>query len=170
MRNYIFRFLIIFVAILLQSVIFTKFSILEMVNIKAKIDLALMLVIFFGLKGGIMPGQTGGFVAGLLEDLLAKDFGINMLIKTIIGFIAGTFNKKIYLENFLTSFFIVFIATLIKGSIFIIIKLFSTNFVMDQIIAYILNELLIEVLLNSLIAPFLFIFLSKFNIFVEKQI
>lgn len=170
MRGVIFRLLIIFVFALLQIQVLGKVSSFFGLD-HAKPDLILILTLYFGLKSGVMSGQTSGFFGGLLEDtvMLSKSFGINMFIMTILGFAAGKFYKKIYIESYLTIFLFIFSATIIKGILMIFIYLVvpDNSF---SIANYILDTLIIEVLLNSFIAPLLFGFLNKLNLTIERQI
>ena len=166
MRGYIFRLLLLFVAVLLQYTVLDKLKILE-----ARLDLTIILTLYFGFKGGIMAGQTTGFMAGLLEDLIPlKNFGINMLIKTIIGFTAGLFHKRIYTDAFLAVFLIVLAGTFVKGALYIlVVQIFIKSMSYAMIEGYFVNTLLIEMLLNALVAPVLFNLLNKLNLSLAED-
>ena len=71
----------------------------------ARPDLAIILVIFFGLFGGAGRGMESGLVAGLLKDIFALDyFGINVLILGLVGLISGLAGSKISRESRSTQF------------------------------------------------------------------
>ena len=161
MRGYIFRFLLLFVAVLLQYTVLDRLKILE-----ARLDLTIILTLYFGFKGGIMAGQTTGFMAGLLEDLIPiKNFGINMLIKTVIGFVSGLFHKRIYTDVFLTIFLITLGGSLLKGVLYmLVVQIFIKSMSFAMIKAYFVNTLLIEMLLNAFVAPLIFNLLNKLNL------
>lgn len=167
-KGYIFRFLLISVAVLLQATLLSSLTIDA-----AKLDLVLILTIYFGFKGGIMAGQTTGFTGGLLEDLISQptNFGINALIKTIIGFGIGNFHRRVYSESYLTIFLIVFICTLIKGVLLQTIFFFISQdqYTMNMALDYVFHTLLIELLYNAILAPFIFILLNKLNLNLESN-
>lgn len=170
MRGYIFRFLILFLSVLLQSVLLD-----ELFPGWGKPDLVLILTLYFGFKGGIMAGQTTGFLGGLLEDLASgKQFGVYMLIKTLMGFGAGNLHKKIFTENFLTISSLVFIGTLLKEVMYIIgsqvLPETFTLYKKSGLMEFLLDIVLIEALVNALLAPFIFKLLNKLNLSLEKEI
>ncbi len=170
MRGYIFRFLILFVSVLLQSVLLDK-----LLPGWGKPDLVLILTLYFGFKGGMMTGQTTGFLGGLLEDLPSgKQFGVNMLIKTLIGFGAGNLHKKIFTENFSTVFSLVFIGTLVKEAFYIIgNQILPDTFTLYKksgLMEFLLDIVLVETLVNALLAPFIFKLLNKLNLSLDRDI
>jgi rod shape-determining protein MreD len=58
-------------------------------------DLLLIWVVTFALVRGQMEGALGGFVVGLLEDLLTTQFfGLAALAKTLAGFGGGYFHNE----------------------------------------------------------------------------
>lgn len=75
-------------------------------------DIALALVIFFGLFLGPSAGFETGIIAGLLIDLFALDFfGINALVYSVTGFAVGALNLKLYRESRLTQSLLVLVFT-----------------------------------------------------------
>ncbi len=73
-------------------------------------DLFLLGTIYFALKHGSVTGMNFGFFSGLLRDaFLIGPFGANALVKTLIGFIVGLFQKKIYEDNIVAQAGIVFL-------------------------------------------------------------
>lgn len=62
-------------------------------------QLVVLLVVYMTLREGQLFGMGGGFVVGLLHDLLATHFlGFTSLIGVIAGFIAGFFYKESNVE------------------------------------------------------------------------
>lgn len=58
-------------------------------------QLVVLLVVYMALREGQLFGMSGGFVVGLLHDLLATHFlGFTSFIGVIAGFIAGFFYKE----------------------------------------------------------------------------
>jgi rod shape-determining protein MreD len=68
-------------------------------------DLLLLLAIWIGVAEGRLPGIFGGFLTGVLLDLISGDvLGTNALSKTIAGFIAGYFYSESATNKTLASF------------------------------------------------------------------
>lgn len=73
-------------------------------------DIFLLGTIYFALKHGCVTGMNFGFFSGLLQDtFLIGPFGANALVKTLIGFIVGLFQRKIYEDNIVAQIGIVFL-------------------------------------------------------------
>lgn len=77
----------------------------------AQPDLLLIIVAVGGFLEGPTTGATVGLVAGLLQDLVIPgSVGLNLLIKTIVGFLAGKVERTIFGSSILmplVGFFIV---------------------------------------------------------------
>ena len=59
-------------------------------------DLLLILLVFLALRRGSMSGQIAGFSGGLLEDLVSlAPLGFHALVRTLVGFSAGTLHGLI---------------------------------------------------------------------------
>lgn len=54
-------------------------------------DAVLLFVAWAGLRFGRRWGAVGGFVLGFLMDAVYQSWGLNMLAKTILGFVMGLF-------------------------------------------------------------------------------
>lgn len=54
-------------------------------------DVVLLYVVWLSLQHGRLVGSIGGFMAGFLLDAIYGTWGIHMLVKTVIGFLAGLF-------------------------------------------------------------------------------
>jgi len=77
-------------AILLQK-FFDDFAAINLVSPQ----LVLLFVVFLALREGQLNGMVGGFLVGILHDLLATHFlGITSFLGVIAGFIAGFFYKE----------------------------------------------------------------------------
>ncbi len=171
MRIYIFRFLLIFICAILQvTLISTVLNIFDLKEVK--LDLILIITVYFAFKDGIMSGQVTGFTGGLFEDLLANppQFGITTLVNTIVGFTVGTFHKRIYSENFMTIFLIVFICTIFKGLLLKCLIIFDSQItsISEYLLDYFLHSLSIELILNSILAPLIFNLLNKLNLTIKR--
>jgi rod shape-determining protein MreD len=75
----------------------------------AKVDLMLLLVIFFGLFFGGSAGLEAGFAAGLCKDILSLGtFGINTLVLSVTGLVVGILSPKFFKESRMSQAFLVF--------------------------------------------------------------
>ncbi|MCK4906195.1 MAG: rod shape-determining protein MreD [Spirochaetes bacterium] len=159
MKKFIFIFiLIVFFGILQSSVFFDVFKLIG----AAKPDIILMLVVFVAYKKGSMEGQMVGFGAGLFVGIFSTAlFGLNPFIYTLIGFLMGLVEKKIYADSFLTSIVLIFFATIIKGAIIGILALFYGE-IAGYYISFLRNALLIELIINPLFAVPIFWTLKRF--------
>ena len=54
-------------------------------------DAVLLFVAWFSLQYGRRYGATCGFILGFLVDSVFDTWGIHMLLKTILGFVIGSF-------------------------------------------------------------------------------
>lgn len=115
-----------------------------------KPDLLLILVIFYGLIKGKNQGAIMGFVFGLVEDLLLGLFiGSNALSKSIIGFVIGSLEGKIYKDNLFTSAFAIISGTLLNGLFLLLI--FNLTGAGMQIGSYMVSTVLPMMLYNLII-------------------
>jgi rod shape-determining protein MreD len=95
---------------LVAEVVFLRY--LKIGNVTA--DLFLILTAYFALKGGCITGMNYGFFSSLVQDaFLTGPFGINPLLKTIIGWIVGGLQKKIYGESVAVQAGLVFICSML---------------------------------------------------------
>lgn len=54
-------------------------------------DAVLLYVAWIGLRSGRRTGSVSGFLLGMLMDAAYGTWGINMFVKTLIGFLLGLF-------------------------------------------------------------------------------
>lgn len=54
-------------------------------------DVVLLYVAWVGLRYGRMWGTTSGFLGGFLLDAIYGTWGMHMLVKTLMGFLAGLY-------------------------------------------------------------------------------
>ena len=61
-----------------------------------KPDLILIIIASFGFLDGASPGAVGGFLGGLLLDLLTiRGIGLEAMVKTSVGFFSGRVERTI---------------------------------------------------------------------------
>jgi rod shape-determining protein MreD len=155
-KNIIWTVLFAFIAAILQSTLLPHIALYRAVP-----DLALGIVVYSAYINGTMTGQLSGFFSGLLLDCLSSaPLGMNALIRTLIGALAGTMKGTFFLDVVFLPMVLCAAATLIKAiSLFILHLLFS-----GAVPSYSLTSplLWVELLLNTLSAPLLFALLKLF--------
>ncbi len=129
-------------------------------------DFILIVVIFCAFIYGSSIGGIMGFGGGLFQDIiLSQTFGINAIIKIILGYLAGFFQRKIFMEQQYLSILAIFLPTILSQILYTII-----NFMVGIKLPFwsVFWRLLIPMAFyNSLISIFLFPILDK--ILKEKE-
>lgn len=116
--NYLVLGLLGLFSLLLESTLFN-----ELMIAGVKPDLVLIIVILYAVFNGPQEGAMLGLFLGFLEDLfMAKYLGINALTKFSVGLIIGSFEKRIYKENFFVPTIALLFGSLIHGLLFIFIS------------------------------------------------
>jgi len=153
------------VAAILQSTLLSHFTLYRAVP-----DLALGIIVYSASINGMMIGQLSGFFYGLMLDLLsAAPIGLNALVRTLLGALAGMLKGNLLLDVFLLPMILCAIATLLKAFMFFLLHLLFG----DAVPAYSITAPLLwaEMGLNTITAPFLFAFLKRFKtLFAGKEI
>ena len=163
-KNIIWASVFSLIASLLQSTIFSHIAFF-----KAVPDLALIIIVYCAYINGSMPGQITGFFSGIFTDLIsAAPLGLNSLIRTIIGALAGIFKGAFFLDFFLLPMILCASATLLKAVIMFFLHLIFPASIPSYPLAA--PVLWVELGLNTFIAPFLFALLKKFKgLLAEKD-
>lgn len=145
--------LLLVAAVLLQS------TVLEHAAIRGiKPDLALIVLVFVAVQGGSMVGQTAGFAAGLVQDLLSlPPLGLNALARTAVGFLFGKLQGSLASSSVLASVVLVFAATVIKAAVLWL----ATSVLAPDFRVRLTAGSFIELGYNSVLAPLLFAGLGK---------
>lgn len=158
MRNSVIIVLLIVFFGLLQSTVFS--DVLKIDEVKP--DLLLIVVAFVAFKRGGMAGQLAGFAAGMLQQFFSPIlFGSYAFVFTVVGFLLGLSHHKVNAENFVTSAVLVFIATAIKGVALGILALLFVE-IGDYYGSYLINGLLLELVINPILAGPLFWLMNRF--------
>ncbi|MBR6153865.1 MAG: rod shape-determining protein MreD [Treponema sp.] len=148
---------ILLVSTLVQAAILSNITFLPAVP-----DLCLICVLYFSLHNGKLFGETNGFISGLFLDFLsAGPLGLNCLMRTIIGYVGGIFNKTINTEGFFIPVLLGACATVLKVLITWLLSFLFPN----SIIAYNPFTILFvfEIAINSLLTPIMFKILGLFS-------
>ncbi|MBR6565649.1 MAG: rod shape-determining protein MreD [Spirochaetaceae bacterium] len=153
--------LVIFV-ILLVVVLFETALLSNIVFLPVVPDLLLLVVLYISVFNGSLVGETTGFVSGLLLDFItAAPLGLNCLLRTLMGFLAGFFHNLLNVSGILIPCFLAFIATIVKGIMIEFIFFFFPNGVITY--ELISTTFGMELLFNVILAPMVFGFLSFFS-------
>jgi rod shape-determining protein MreD len=87
MRRHFRSAAIVLVLVVIQATFIPLLSINGVVP-----DILMLWVVFNGIRRGQIEGVTGGFLVGLLQDLITTQFfGLAALSKSLAGFLAGYF-------------------------------------------------------------------------------
>ena len=158
MRNFfIYVILIGFLGLIQKSFFFDEISIGM-----ARPDLLLILITYIAFKKGSMEGQFAGFGAGFMMQISSSaPFGAYCFVFTVVGFVMGLVQRKVYSENFITAIILVFAATLVKGLAFGFLALFAVD-VAQSYPTMLKNGLLLELIINPLLAGPLFWVFGRF--------
>lgn len=162
MRRIFFWLLVTILFLTLQRIFADYFSIS-----RATPDLILIATVYFALSYGPGWGQSLGFISGILQDAFSVYlFGANALIKAIVGFTVGRLKKRLDVSNMATQVIVVFCAAILNYVIHYFVKIiFHARPAPFRGLTF-----LVFILYNSIVAPFLFLFLRKAeSIFRKKE-
>lgn len=156
-KSYFFSILFLLVMVILETAILSNFIILPAIP-----DLVLICSIYFAINNGSMFGQTNGFISGLFVDFLSGGpFGVNCLVRTIIGYVFGFMKKMLNLNSILVTVLIGLIGTIIKAVLIYLVSFLFPNMVLTYHIFS--RVFLFELIFNSVLTPLIFKVLDNFN-------
>ncbi len=140
---------LILLAIFLQSAVFGMLPFLDV-----KPDLVLIVLMYAAFTKGANRGAAVGFIGGLAEDFASGGgMGANALAKVVLGYLLGSFRKKVEYESRSFQFISVFVVScLSQAGVFLIMQLSGrlAGF-------YSFRHLFLpSALLNAVLGPFVF--------------
>ncbi len=148
--------------ILLFSAVFEAAVLSNIVFLPAVPDISLLCILFFSVNNGKIIGEGTGFFSGLFLDFLsACPLGLNCLLRAILGYFGGMFNKTLNIEGFFVPVFLGFCATIAKMILVLVIAFVFPNTIAPYSIFSL--SFLFEIILNSILCPFVFRFLRFFK-------
>lgn len=151
---FVVSLLITIVTIVIQSVVFP-----DLFKNDFMPDISLIATIYFSINYGRNIGQIFGFSTGLLLDSLSGyAFGLNALVRLVMGFFLGFFNGKIFMDKVVLPCIIVTVCTVLK---FLIINLVDFIFPIDLYLNFFQMKYLIELGMNIVITPFVFLLFNN---------
>jgi rod shape-determining protein MreD len=93
-----------------------------------KPDLLMIILFFFAIRYGVMPGLFMGFVLGLTQDLYTPALlGQNALANTLIGAGIGLFNEKVMRTDPFVKSIILLVMFLLHDAFFMLILVMKNN-------------------------------------------
>ena len=133
---------------------------LQVANIK--LDLPLLLIVYVGLTRGTKEGIVYGFLIGLLVDILNPSFlGLNTFIKTILGYLAGSFKDNLFLEPIYYKGLIIFLALILNDLIYYLIR---SGFDLPVLLGIILFSSILSGIYTSGVGMLLFFINQRFKL------
>jgi len=165
-RSIIWTVVFCTVAAILQSAVFDKIAIFNVVP-----DIALCILVFSAYVNGTMSGQISGFLSGLFYDFIsAAPLGMNCLIRTVTGALTGIFKGQFFMDIIFMPVILCTLATILKFVIIFILHLVIGSSVPNPFSIINISTIWIEAGLNALSAPLLFILLKLFKpIFIGRS-
>lgn len=153
---------------LLGSVIIIVISVLQTNVIGAveiagaRPDIALLFTLYLANRNGPTVGESAGFLSGLTQDILSiAPLGFYALTNTVLGMIYGFTRGNVYLDAFLAPVVMVFVATILKGLMFLAIGgIFGISEPAGTVWSL---QFLTEIAYNTLLAPLVFGILGRFR-------
>lgn len=128
-------------------------------------DFLLMITVVVGLIWGIQDGVAVGFITGILQSLfLGGISGTYILVKIIIGGLAGFIEKLFFKGKYILPPFIVIFLTFVHGTFIFLLSerlLFEINY-----ISFLTSIVLPESILNGLIS--FFVYFAYYKIFYPR--
>lgn len=156
-RSIIWTVIFCILASILQSTVLARIAFFKVIP-----DLTLCIVVFSAYVNGTMTGQISGFLSGLFLDFLsAAPLGMNCLVRTLIGALAGIFKGAFFLDIFFMPVILCALATLLKAVILFILNLLFGAAVPSY--SFFSPLIWIELGLNCISAPLLFFLLKRFK-------
>jgi rod shape-determining protein MreD len=136
--------LLLLLVVVYQSLFSGLFSIYQI-----KLDLPLLILVFWGLRQGPASGAIFGFLLGLLLDLPApSSLGLGALIKTSLGYMVGSFKDNLFLESNYSKAGIIFLSLCLNDFFY---YLFFSGFDINYTIFIFLNHTLLSALYTALV-------------------
>ncbi len=159
----IFAFAVLLISVLLiETAALSNWYILPVIP-----DVLLLVVIYAGLHNGTTIGQLSGFSSGMLIDFLsATPFGLNALVRTVVGFLSGLLHLNVQTKGLFMPMLYGFLATISKALIIFFVSFFYPGKIM--LYPLFTSTIWYEAVFNALLAPLVFWLLTFFDVFSSK--
>ncbi|MFP4429810.1 MAG: rod shape-determining protein MreD [Spirochaetota bacterium] len=156
-------------SILLILIVIGQTNLLRILEIRnVQPDLILIVVVFLAHYHGPLVGESVGFVAGMTEDFLSlAPPGYHALLRTLVGFAAGTTHNRMLLDPIFMPILLMVGATVLKlilGSLLAVLFAFEGS--IDPLIP---GRAAIEVVYTAVLGPILFAVLKLVPVLRSEQ-
>ncbi len=152
--TYIFTAVILLLSLLIQG--HSSFDILRIGGVKP--DLLFIAIVYFSYSFGSFYGEITAFISGIIQDSVSNSpLGLLTLPKVALAFVIGMFGRSMFKNNAITVFLLMFVASLIKG----IITLLLCFIFHEAGLVSIPSIILPESFYNAMLAPILFFIFDK---------
>jgi rod shape-determining protein MreD len=160
--SYIYTAVLILICLIVQG--HPSFDVIRIAGVKP--DLIFILVIFSGYSFGSFYGEVTGFISGLFHDSISNSpLGLLAFPKMIMGFVIGMLGRSLIKSNLLTITLLLFVASIFKG----VITLMICYVFHEARVTETLGIILPESFYNAILAPPLFFIFDKiFQYEIEK--
>ena len=131
-------------------------------------DLALIWVVYCGVRFSKNIGIGSGIATGILQDSLSGGLlGVNTLSKSFIGLFFSALKDKIFVEGVIPVAFFLIVSSLFDGLVFY----FSMNTVLQGEVSssFLYQKLPVYSFYNGVIGPVLFLFLNRCQNWLELK-
>ncbi|GHU39034.1 rod shape-determining protein MreD [Spirochaetia bacterium] len=162
-KNIIWASVFILIATILQSTLLSRL----LFGFYSIPDIALCILVYSAYINGTMTGQMTGFFSGILIDFIsAAPLGLNILTRTIIGAASGVLKGAFFVDTVFVPIALCGGATLFKALLLFLLHLLFV----DAVPCYSISSpvLWVELLMNTVTAPFLFALLKMFNNLLKR--
>lgn len=107
MQEYIKYSIVLLVLVIVQK---SLMWLIAITHYQITPDIVLIGLVYIGIKKGKITGSVGGFIIGLIYDILSFSFlGLMALSKTTAGFISGFFDDESKAGRYLNTYIFVII-------------------------------------------------------------
>jgi len=162
-KNIIWTVIFSLIAAVLQSVILPHIALYRAVP-----DIVLCIIVYSAYINGTMTGQLSGFFCGIALDFIsAAPLGLNALVRTIIGALAGLLKGSFFLDILLLPMTLCASATLLKALLYFLLSLPTGGLIPAYPIAA--PMLWAELAMNTFVAPFVFALLKRFGFLLVRK-
>lgn len=161
--TYILTAVIILVSLLIQG--HPSFDVLRLAGVKP--DLIFITIVYVSYCFGSFYGEVTAFISGLMHDAVSNaPLGLLTLPKVIIAFSLGLIGRNVLKNNVISISLLLFVATLIKG----VITLMLCYIFHESSAASILGIIIPEAIYNGLLsAPLFYVFDKIFQQELERE-
>ena len=160
---YLSKILIVVILFSIQTTWLDLFSVGGVVP-----DLALIWVVYCGVRFSKTTGVGSGIATGILQDSLSGGLlGVNTLSKSFIGLFFSALKDKIFVEGVIPVAFFLILSSLFDGLVFY----FSMNTVLQGEVSssFLYQSLPVYSFYNGMIGPVLFLVLNRFQDWLKPK-